>query len=442
MRRRFPKLFAALGSAFILSNLSVGTAHAIELVPTVEDAILHNPEFREQVKAHQGVQADLRGAEGGWLPKVDLGAGIGQEKITTTSANTDMTRKEAAVTVSQNLFEGFATESEITRQQARLDSAGYSAHAKANQIALDMVEAYVNLLKEQELLRLAQQSHDTHQRILDQIMQRNQAGVGNSVEVDQAKARLSLASSNLIAERNNYRDTLARFERVLGRMPDSDLVKPSLNYSFPAKLEDAVNTALIEHPAMRSANADIATVRYQYDVAESAFYPRVDVDVKQTWDENINGIDGKSENFQAMLRVSYNLFNGGKDDANLDKVAASVHQAAEVRNNTRRQIIENMHYAWNAEKYIRDQLEFMQKHTDLTLATLEGYRKQFSLGRRSLLDLLNTEDEYISAQRALVTSQHDHLISQYRILNGMGLLLNALNIKVDYALAENEYNEE
>lgn len=304
-----------------------------------------------------------------------------------------------------------------------------------------MAEAYISLIKQQELLALEEENRKTHQRILDQIMQRSSAGIGNQVEVDQAKARLALASSNTMAARNNYQDALARFQRVLGRMPDNELIKPEFEFQFPTSLEDATKTAMLNHPTLRSANADIAEAQAQHKTAKSPFYPTFDLEFLKTFDENINGAEGKNHDYQAMLRMRYNLYNGGKDSAALDSTAAAVQQAAEIRNNTRRQTIENLRYAWNARDYVSQQLVYIKEHIKLTYETLEGYRKQFSLGRRSLLDLLNTEDEYNSALRTLVNSEADHAIAELRILNGMGTLLDELQVNVKYAQVETDYSD-
>ncbi|WEJ62916.1 TolC family outer membrane protein [Thiomicrorhabdus lithotrophica] len=438
------KLVKTLVSLAILQASFTNPSYAMELVPTIEDAIIHNPEFREQLKVYQGTQAELDGAEGSWLPTVDIAAGIGLEETDNVSngSSTSLTRKESSIRITENLFEGFKTENEIDRQQAKMDAAAYSAEAKANQIALDMTEAYVNLLKEQELLRLEGDNKKTHERILDQITQRTDAGIGNQVEVDQAKARLALANSNEMAARNNYNDALSRFQRVLGRMPDNDLIKPSVEFQLPASLTEATDIALLNHPTLRSANADIAEAQAQHRSAKSTYYPRFDIEIEKRWDEDINGIEGKDENLQAMLRMRYNLYNGGKDSANRNRTAAAVQQSAEIRNNARRQTIENLRYAWSAKKYVGEQLVYIKEHIKLTYETLEGYRKQFSIGRRSLLDLLNTEDEYNSALRTLVTSESEYLIAQYRILNGMGTLLDTLQVNVKYATVESDYSNQ
>jgi len=321
-----------------------------------------------------------------------------------------------------------------------MDAQGYRAQTAANDIALKMAQAYISLLRDKELMELADSNLNTHIKLLDQIEKRTAAGMGNQVEVDQAKARLALAQANFATAKNNYFDARSAFHRVLGRAPDETLIKPKFHYPLPKTLEEATNTALIDHPTMQSANADIIESKMQFKTANRPNYPRIDLEVQKTFDENTGGYKGKNENFQAMIRLRYNLYNGGKDSARLTQTARQYQQATEIRNNTRRQAIENLRYAWNAHKYITEQLEFNNQHIKLTFQTLSGYRKQFSLGRRSLLDLLNTENEYVNALRTLITNESDQLIAKYRILAATGHLMNALDIDYPFIQILDEEN--
>jgi len=416
-------------------------ANAISLKEAVEDAVINNPEFRQEVKAYQAIEAEVKGAKGGYYPSIDLNAGIGYEEVDRPgidNTGTGLTRRETSVKLTQNLFEGFGTQDEVNRLQYRLDAQAYKTLAKANDIALQMIQAYINLLKEKKLLNLAQTNLETHLKILDQIERRTQAGIGNQVEVDQAKARLALARSNYGSAENKFFDARAKFQRILGRMPEDNLMEPKTDFILPKTLDNAINEALIDHPTLKSANADIAAAKMQFELSGSNYYPRIDLEVEKTFDNNLSGIEGNNEYLQAMVRFKYNLYNGGRDSASRERTASNFQQATEVRNNTHRQVIENLKYAWNAKVYINNQLDYMRQHIKLTRDTLNGYRKQFSLGRRSLLDLLNTENEYINGLNTLVTSEADQLAAKYRILNATGHLLGSMGI--DYGFIKTDDN--
>lgn len=417
---------------FVASSLPV---YAATLKETIEDAIIHNPEFRAEVKKYRGHEAEVKGARGNYYPSIDLSAGIGYEEVDRrgfSNTGDGLTRREASIKLTQNLFEGYGAVKEVDRQKYRLDAQSYKAESKANDIALSMASAYIDLLKQKELLALSEDTLETHIKILDQIAKRNDAGIGNQVEVDQAKARLALAESNFASTQNNFFDTQAKFRRVLGRDPDTDLIRPKFQYEIPSSLEEATNIALADHPTLRSANGDIAEARMQYEASDRFYYPRIDLELEKTFDNNLSGQRGRDEYLQAMLRMKYNLYRGGQDAANRERTESAYLEATEIRNNTRREVIENLRYAWNAQTYVEKQLVYTNQHIKLTHDTLAGYRQQFSLGRRSLLDLLNTENEYNSALRTLINSEAELLKSKYRILAGTGQLLSALEIEYNF----------
>lgn len=408
---------------------------AMTIEETIADSVVHNPEFRAQVKRYNSYEAEVRGAKSAYYPSVDLIGGIGYEEVdnqTTNNRGDGLVRREASIRLTQNLFEGFGTKYEVQRLKYRLDSQSYVVLSRANDVALSMAEAFIDLIKEQELLKLAQDNMETHRRILEQIIQRNDAGIGNLVEVDQARARLALAESNYAAVQNNYYDSMARFRRVLGRDPDTILVRPVFHANLPATLEEATTHALIDHPTLRASQGDIAETLAQYKAANRFNYPRVDLEIEGSFDDNVAGVRGNSDSLQVMLRVRYNLFRGGRDGAEKSRSGAAYQEASEIRDNAHRQVIESLRYAWNARTFVERQLSFIEQHIKLTYDTLTGYRQQFTLGRRSLLDLLNTENEYYNATRSLISSESEHLKSQYRILAGMGHLLPSLDLNYGF----------
>ncbi|WP_044410500.1 TolC family outer membrane protein [Thiomicrospira microaerophila] len=431
-------------ACWVLIGSFVAPAYSMTLEETVSEAIVHNPEFRAEVKRYHGLQAEVRGAKSDFYPTIDLLGGVGYEEVNNAAIDNvgdGLIRRETSIRLTQNLFEGFGTQYEVQRLQYRVDAQSYTVMARANDTALLMAEAYIDLITEQELLKLAQDNKDTHQRILAQIIQRNDAGIGNLVEVDQARARLALAESNYAAVQNNYFDAKARFRRVLGRDPDNILVRPVFRASLPSDLETATQMAMQDHPTLRSASGDIAETRAQYKAADRFNYPRFDLEVERTFDRNLGGVEGKNENLQVMLRMRYNLYRGGRDSAEKRRTVSAYQEASEIRDNTRRQVVENLRYAWNAQVYVGRQLNFIEQHIKLTYDTLTGYRQQFTLGRRSLLDLLNTENEYYGATRNLISSEAELLKAQYRILAAMGHLLPSLDIAYGFIHTQDHPDE-
>ncbi len=424
------------------------TTQATTLQEVVQNVIQTNPQVRKEVALWRSYRFDAEGGKAAFRPRFDIDLGYGYEEVKNATANTlgsGLNRRELNLRLTQNLYNGGQDVANLERLKARRDAQALVVQATASKIALEAVKAYLEVLRAEELVRIARMNIKTHQRILQQIQLRFDSGLSDEVEVDQAKARLALAQSNLVAQESRLADARARYHRIMGHEVPNDLARPPLNSSaIPPDLEMAISIALLEHPLLRSAYADVAEAKAQYLASKGPFRPRIDAELTKGWSEDANGFNGSSENLQAMLRLRYNLYNGGADQARKDSTGALYQQASEIRNNTRREVIENLRYAWDAMIMAQNQMSYLDKHITLTRRTLLGYRKQFSLGRRSLLDLLNTESEYNTALIQMVNAEYDLITARYRVLEGMGRLLPQLKISspLQKIQAEKDYQDE
>ena len=411
----------------ILANLVVPVSQALTLTEAIRHTLETNPEVMAAQNEYRARGEEVRGAKAGYLPSLDVAAGIGRQTIEAQSTGGEevtLTRHEASVAARQMVFDGYATSEEVNRQQARESSAFYKAQEISENTALRAAEVYLNLLRQQELLDLARETLYEHQNIHDQMVLRNKSGVGSKADLDQISARLALANSNMISAQSNLLDAQTNFYRVTGLMPKVDgIAKPRVQQGLPTSLEAAEDLAFDQHPTLRSANADVDSAVAQYEASESVFWPRLQIEADKRWDEDIDGVKGESEDLIVALRMSYNLYNGGADQARRRQTAHLIEQAKDIRNNTQRQVTESLRLSWSAYQTIQSQLKYLEMHVRASLATKSAYQKQFNIGRRTLLDLLNTENEVVDSKRTLINATYDQLFSQYRIFNSMGQLL-------------------
>ena len=209
-----------------------------------------------------------------------------------------------------------------------------------------------------------------------------------------------------------------------------DLVLPAPNSQLlPATLEDALKTATEVHPTLLSSLQDIEEAKYQHEGSKSGFYPNVAFEVDQNWNEDIDAVKGRNDDLTAMVRMRYNLFRGGSDLAESKATSALYSQAKDIHLNAFRQVEEGTRLAWNAKESLAKQKVFLKEHVDASYDTVQAYKKQFGLGQRTLLDVLNTENELFEARRSYITAEYDSLLADYRILNATGGLLNAMNVQ-------------
>lgn len=399
----------------------------------MKDAILWHPDVSASSNRRYSAEQDLRAARGGYYPSVELSAGTGWERTdnSTTRAEgyhrRDLQRNESSISVTQNLFSGFATRSEVARQTATVNSRAWTVLDTSETTALTAIQAYLDVLRGRQMVLLAEDNLKNHERIFDQITLRTEQGVGRQADYEQAEARLAQARNNLLTEQTNLDDSLANYQSVVGKEADG-LTLPAKS-AIPDSLEAARKVMLQNSPLLKQADEDVEATRQQYEAAKSRFYPSVNLEVARTMDDNIDGTRGHNQEWQAMVRMSYNLYNGGSDKAALMSDAYKMKEAQDVKNNALRQLNEELRLSWNALQNAEKQVPIAKDYADRSKTVRTAYQEQFSLGDRSLLDMLDSENEVFTAQRRYVELQFIEMFTTYRINARTGTLLKTLNIQ-------------
>jgi outer membrane protein, adhesin transport system len=409
------------------------SAGAASLDATVSQALLDHPQVKQAYDNYVTRTHQIDQSKSGYYPKVDAVAGVGKDNYNSNSSSTDgsnLNRQEVGVSLTQMLFDGFATSSNVDRTTAEAQAQKFALYAQANNTALRVTEVYINVLRQQELFRLSQENLATHQAILSDIGKRTDSGVGSSADYMQIKGRVARAQANLSAAENNMLDAEAEFYRVTNS-PAADLTQPAPDTSkLPATLPEAIASAQKIHPTLLSADQDIEATRAQYEAAKANFYPKLSIEANKNLNKNSSGIDGyRVDDTSVMLMLRYNLSNGGADIAQKRATASQISEAKDIKLNAARQVQEGLNLAWNARSSLLKQKDFMQQHVQSSYDTVMAYRKQFLLGTRSLLDVLNTENELFEARQSSVNTDYDELYAEYRILNATGRLLDSISFK-------------
>lgn len=420
-------------------------ASATTIEQAVERAITTNPNV---LGAEAGVRAaghDLRQARAGYFPSLDLDTRIGREhtniKQLSVAGNDeeDFWRRETGVTLSQLLWDGFATRSEVQRRVALLNSAEHSLADTRNAIAFRAAEAYIDILRNRELVELAHSNVTSHENTLKNVDAKLDSGVGNRADVEQATARLALARSTLTAREGRLLEAEARYERIVGEQP-GELATPNRSPSGlvekgavdPQTLQSAVEAAqqkaLTDHPAVLQSTADVTAAARAIEAARAAYHPTVNLEGSMRRDNNIAGVAGNRNSDSIMVVARWNLFRGGADRAGELAAAERKVVAAEQLDETYRLIAENVAIAYQARATSESRLAFLEAHAASSEGTLRAYRAQFELNRRTLLDVLNAENELFNARSALTSGTYDDLVNEYFVDASKGALAGRFGV--------------
>jgi adhesin transport system outer membrane protein len=416
-------------------------SNAQSLEQAVAYSLDTDPDIRVAYTQFKVSEKLVEQAEAGYFPTIDLIGGIGHENTdspSTRSSGTDnenLVRRELGVSFKQNLFSGFQTSSEVSRSSYSSTAEQWRLYSKAEDLALEVSKVYVALIEAKKLVGLSEKNLASHQKIYEQIKSRTDSGFGSSAELSQINGRLANANSNLIAAKNNYLDREVTFYRVIAQRPDNLVVPYPDSSLLPENKNEGLITALANNTVIKAAANDINAANYQYKSAISTYYPKVSLVINANFDDNLDGIDsdsfganGESNEVLAMVRFSYNIFSGGKDKAYAKETAYKVNQAKDLNRSAYRQVEESFMLSWNAFEQLNLQKKYIKIHVEAARNTQMDYLQQFRIGQRSLLDLLDTENELYQSRIDFLGAEMSEIIARYRILHSMGLLLDSLKV--------------
>ena len=402
-----------------------------DLNTTIQQTIVSNPQVNAAWNNFSAAGSDVRVAQGNYLPSIDVRAGVGrqdQQNDGRGSYSSDF----AELTLTQMVFDGFATRSEVERLDRTRLIAYFELLGACETVALEAFETYLDVLRFREMVRLAQDNYREHQRVFSQIEERALSGAGRGVDLEQISGRLALAESNLMTEASNLHDVTARYQRIVGELPPQNMSPaPSLADELPSDVSEAVRMAFEGNPDFHAAIENIAVQRAEQDAARAAFMPRLDIQGRTGTNNQDDAIAGRSDEHSIQLVASMNLYRGGSDSAAFDAAATRIEQAVNQREVACTNVRQTTQIAYNDTQRLNEQLRYLNDHRQSIDRVRGAYQQQFDIGQRTLLDVLDSENEYFEASRAYANAEFDLTLAHARTLAAMGQLMQTLEVVRD-----------
>ena len=423
-------LLAATGLVWFLTSLQVATA--LSLKDAVQRSVSTNPLVGEAVERSRATQAQLRQAQGALLPKVDLGADFGKQRIHRTDSTTVgdgdwLSRRQVSLSVSQKLFDGFATYNEIYRQQARVDAAALRIMERSETLGLDAVEAYIDVRRQLQLVALSRKNENRHKELLSLVRARFSGGKASVSERDQAEERVAATGAVTARLRLSLAEARARFRRITGVVPHN-LRRVGFATRLPKSRKSALAIAVRNNPALQASQAEIDASGYEYDKSRSAFMPRIDLEGDATGGRDVDGIRGRKTDLSARITLKWSLFNGGIDTARRDELSARLGEVTQRRDGQLRQVREVIEKSWDDLHIGRSRVSALERQKQASRRVVTVYEQEYKLSKRTLLDLLDSENALFNTRVQLANAGAIRIFSSYRLLATMGKMLDSMGI--------------
>jgi adhesin transport system outer membrane protein len=428
------KIKLSLLAILILAALGAQAQSLPEpLIQAARKAVASNPEVQARWNGFKAASNERDVARGGLLPQLDLTSSLGREsrvsptRLTGGGYNLNSTQ----LTLNQMLFDGRFTSNEIKRLGYAKLTRYYELAEASETVALEAVRAYTDVARYSEMVDVATQNYAEHKQITGLVEERANAGVGRRIDVEQAVGRLARAESNLLTELTNLSDVGARYLRIIGDKPPASLPPLSESFRFdglPASTSDLMRVGLQGNPTLNAAVENVRAATTAIESRKAAYMPRLDLRANTSNNNNTEGILGNTRVNGVELVLSYNLFRGGADQARERQAVSQKEQARDLQEKACRDVRQTLSIAYSDVRSLSDQLVYLNQHRLSTEKLREGYRQQFDIGQRTLLDMLNSQNEYFEATRSYINARYNQATAQARTLAGMGQLVSALGV--------------
>ena len=238
---------------------------------------------------------------------------------------------------------------------------------------------------------------------------------------------MALAEANLLTEVTNLHDVTARFQRLVGELPGDDLQAVDFfKAGIPSTKKESLELAFKQNPELLAAIENIIATQQELNGRRGKYMPRLDLQARKGLEHS--GESGSETADVLELTMSFNLFNGFSDRAGVNQIAEKLNSSADLRDKACVDIRQTVVIAYNDILRLKEQLGYRDQHQLAIEKAREAYRDQYDIGQRSLLDLLDTENEYFQARRAYTNTEMDLFTAYARTYTGQGDLLGKLNV--------------
>lgn len=412
----------------LAGNVANATEPLLTLKEMVEKTVTSNPEVQSRYHKflESGYEQEVMRA--GFLPKADVVANYRkQEELVKPADGTATPRFNSELVLRQMIFDGFATNNEVKRLGHASRVRYYELQSAMQNTTLEFVRAYIDAMRYRELTQFAKDNYVVHKQLFDRIKERVTAGVARKVDLEQATGRLALAEANLLTEATNLHDVTARMQRLYGEIPPETLEAPTFfNAGVEPTAVEALKVAYNQNPDLLSTIEDIQSSQDEIKAREARYMPKLDLQARKNLGVSSDGRFSSSAADLLELTMNFNLFNGFSDHNSVNQAAQKLNNSKDLRDKAcvdTRQIVV---IAYNDIEQLKEQEKYRTEHKNAIENAREAYRKQFDIGQRTLLDLLDTENEYFQAKRTLTNTQYDIKTAYARTYAGQGQLLNKI----------------
>lgn len=427
------KWLLAVSSVLVLSATAVH-AEPVDLKTAVQAAVDSHPEISQAIQNKEAIEFERDQAQGLFLPRISVEGSAGVRRLenrTRRALNLEdesLYPLEASVFGEQVLFDSGSRSAELKRQAARTDGAALRVEERSEFIALNVTRQYLDYMLQQRIVAAADDNVTFHQLLTNDLREGVSSGSISIADQQQAEERLQAAKIRRTEAQEDLNNAAISFMTLTG-IPISDVMMPqSPRAALPSTIADAVAAARDRNPKVREAQADVDAAYQVVNKAEAELGPRISLEGRGRVGEDLDGFRGSTNDLQARVVLTWDLYNGGINRAKVQEMTRRASEARFRLHQLTREAEEEVRQAWNRWQIEGARLTDLEQQSKVSDDLLLSYREQFNVGRRSLLDVLDSQNTRFNAQVRTETSRLAQLFAEYQILAATDNLMATLGV--------------
>ncbi len=419
------RVLLVLGGMVVATLLGGRTASAESLQQALAATYLSNPTLQAERAKLRAVDEELPRARSGFRPRIIGDADVGVQRTKTDpDAATDGTihPKGYGVTLTQPLFRGFRTVNATRQADATILAAREDLRRVEQDVLLEAATAYMDVVRDMAIVRLRRNNVRVLAEQLAATRNRFDVGEVTRTDVAQAEARWSRARSLVNLAVANLKNSRANFERVVGHSPSRLSYPSGLERYLPRTLNEALKRGEAESPVIWAAIYREKAARHAVDVVRGEALPEVTLEASYQRRFEPSKFVDRQETGIIKGKVTIPFYLAGDVSARVRQAKETLSQRrlelAQARKSTRANIIAS----WGRLVSIKAQIASDRAQVKAARTALQGVREEEKVGQRTVLDVLNAEQELLDAKVALLGSRRDYVVAAFSLMAATGRL--------------------
>ena len=439
---KYRMLLGVMACVSVLAGAGAVSAETLE--SALAKAYGNNPNLNAQRAGVRAADENVAQAKSGYRPQITASADVGRTYTQYDDRQpgpfggvqgSQLTPRGYGLEITQPIFDGFRTDNSVRRAESNVLASREDLTTVEQNTLFSAASAYMNVLRDTAILDLQRNNVEVIDEQLRQTRDRFNVGEVTRTDVAQAESRLAAARSQASQAEANLRGSIAQYRQYVGVDPQQLAPGRPLDKLTPRSVNEALKIALGEHPAIKAAQHAVDAAEFQVKIAQGALAPQVGVRATVTQRYDVRGANDEQLAASAVASLTVPIYEGGQAYAATRQAKEQVGQAQLQADWVRDQVRAAVLSSWGALEAARAQIEAAQAQIDAAETALSGVREEARVGQRTTLDVLNAQQELLTARVNLIQAQRDRVVGSYSLVQAMG----RLNSRA-LGLAVNHYN--